>query len=98
MRGCRGGNTINFEDILQGDDALKSVHVGPADHRKSVQMGYAHALERQSQRMIRVDVGKFLLGDKLFEQPRAAPSAAAFSRAPRLTIPATPISSLTGQV
>ncbi len=37
----------------------KFVDIGAADNRQDVNMGLAHAFQRQVQGMIRVDMGKF---------------------------------------
>jgi hypothetical protein len=38
-------NTVQSQDILQGDDTFEFVNVGAANHRKSVHLERAHAFE-----------------------------------------------------
>lgn len=50
--------TIKLQNILQHDDAFEFVHVRAADYRQGVQAGGTHALERDGERLIGMQMGK----------------------------------------
>ena len=53
------GETVKFQDILQGHDAFELVDIGAADHGERVDVRGAHALESDRERLIGMHVREF---------------------------------------
>jgi hypothetical protein len=57
--------TVGIQDIAQGYDPFQLVHISPANYRENFELVFAHALERQIQPLVGVDVGKNGLAQEL---------------------------------
>ena len=60
-------NTVQSQDILQGDDTFEFVNVGAANHRKSVHLERAHAFESQAESMVGVKMREVYSIEKLLQ-------------------------------
>ena len=73
-RANRTSEAIEIQDILQSHDTFQLVHIGPADHRQHLQVSCPHAFQRQTQRVIGVQVRKVARVYKFTQSPIRAAS------------------------
>ena len=55
---ARRVHAIRIQHVVQSYDPFQLMNIGPIDYRQNVYVGFAHALQREIQGMVSMDMGK----------------------------------------
>ena len=94
---ARRVHAIRIQHVVQSYDPFQLMNIGPIDYRQNVYVGFAHALQREIQGMVSMDMGKVQGVQKINQILFAFLSARALSILARLRTPTMLPSSTKGQ-